>query len=274
MRKDKRRDDRRMPLLMTASVSTRGMRFALFSNEEREDMYVEALTYYIEHLLPRSAEQTIVFAENSGWDLDRIKRRLPNYDEDRIEFISLHPDEFDISKGKGYNELLLINKTIELSEHISKAGAFFKVTGRYPIHNIAYLMRDASHKVYDEGYSFYCDIKDHKLYDWLRLGWCGHAFEARLWGGVKDFYKQYIAEKYVECDDSKDRYVEGVLFDFIKQPHDEKISIRFKREPRFGGKEGSNIQVMSFTADHRSLKSRLKMAVGDMIRTLTPWFKF
>lgn len=45
---------KKLPLLMTASVCTRGMINADFTAAEREKMYVEALTFYIEHLLRKT----------------------------------------------------------------------------------------------------------------------------------------------------------------------------------------------------------------------------
>ena len=78
-----------IPLLMTASVSTRGMIGACFSDEEREMMYISALSFYIDQLLSKNEKYSIVFADNSGWDLSRIIARLPVFDKKRIEFISL-----------------------------------------------------------------------------------------------------------------------------------------------------------------------------------------
>ena len=250
------------------------MKGACFSDEEREKMYAETLSYYITNLLPQNENQRIVFAENSGWNMQRIIQKLPEYDKAKIEFISLKPEEFDISKGKGYNELLMINKAIEKSQFVKEAGAFFKVTGRYPIYNIGYFLKDASKRIYRDGIEFYCDIKDHKLYDWLRLGWCGHSFEARLWGVSTNFYLTHLAQLYKECDDYNDRLVEGVAFDFIKNNPTKNIALRFKREPQFGGLEGSVIDAVSFSADHNSFKSKLKIFVGNTIRVLIPWFKF
>lgn len=116
-------------LLMTASVSTRGMRGGCFSNEERESMYVATLAYYIEHILKKDQYRQIVFAENSGWNIENLKAKLPIFDKNKIEFVSLNPDEFDISKGKGFNEMLMINKALEISEFLKKSSYFFKVTG-------------------------------------------------------------------------------------------------------------------------------------------------
>ena len=133
-----------LPLLMTASVSTKGMKGACFSDTEREQMYLNALSFYITELLNKDRNQCIVFAENSDWDLSAMKKKLPPYNEEQIEFVSIPSEMFDISKGKGYNELLLINKTLEMSEQIKSNEAFFKVTGRYPIYNIRYFLNKAS----------------------------------------------------------------------------------------------------------------------------------
>ena len=77
--------NKRLPVLMTASISTRGMKGACFTDMEREDMYAEALSYYIQHLLSHDTSQRIVFAENSGWDLRSLKQKLPTYDKSRME---------------------------------------------------------------------------------------------------------------------------------------------------------------------------------------------
>ena len=262
-----------IPLLMTASVSTRGMKGACFSDEEREMMYVSALSFYIDNLLLSDNRYTIVFADNSGWDLNRIIAKVPDYDKERIEFISLSPDEFDISKGKGYNELLLISKAIEKSVLIKNSGCFFKVTGRYPIYNIRRFIDKADKFINQENGDLYADIKDHKLYDWLRLGWNGHSFDCRLFGVKVDYYLKYIGPLYVYCNDYNGNLLEGVLFDFVKH-NKGKMSLRFDREAHFGGLEGSNVNAVSFSKEQDSLKGQVKRMVGNSTRIFIPWFKF
>lgn len=262
-----------IPLLMTASVSTRGMKGACFSDEEREMMYISALSFYIDNLLTSYKKYSIVFADNSGWDLNRIIAKLPEYDNERIEFISLPPEEFDITKGKGYNELLLITKAIEKSCLIREARCFFKVTGRYPIYNIRHFIEKADKFINRQDGDLYADIKDHKLYDWLHLGWNGHSYDCRLFGVKVDYYNKHIAPLYVKCNDYNGNLLEGVLFDFVKH-NKGKMSLRFDIEPHFGGLEGSNIAAVSFSKDQDSLKGTIKRCVGDSIRLFMPWFKF
>ena len=206
----------RLPILMTASVSTRGMKGACFSDEERENMYVEALAYYAATILPKHSEQRIVFAENSGWNLKalaaKLKERYNDYDASKIEFVSLAPEHFDISRGKGFNEMLLISEAAEKSEFINKSGGFFKVTGRYPVYNLDYFVSKASRRICQKGYDMYCDIKDHKLYDRLRLGWNGHSFECRLFGITTDYWNKKFAEHYADCNDYEGKLMETVMF--------------------------------------------------------------
>lgn len=116
-----------LPILMTASVSTRGMKGACFTDDERERMYLNALSYYL-LALPYAK---IVFAENSGWNLEDFARKLPEECRRRlgdVEFISLPIDLFDNSRGKGYNETIIMHEAVLRSKFIGEAGQFFKVT--------------------------------------------------------------------------------------------------------------------------------------------------
>ncbi len=273
-----------LPILMTASVSTRGMEGACFSDHERYNMYLNTLIAYLSDGYAISGSN-LVFVDNSGWDLNSFYTDLKeNFSEEtlksRVEFISLSPDLFDISKGKGYNELLMINLAIDKSVFINEAGAFFKVTGRYPILNLSRFV-SAAHKAFEDGYSFYCDIKSHNLYRMLGLNWNSHTFEARLWGSKVDFYKKNISEQYVNCYDYDGRFVENVLYNELsrlsndfKQSKEAGMMIRFDREARFGGIEGSTSSAASFSKDQQSFKSRVKIMIGNFFRIFTPWFKF
>lgn len=262
-----------LPILMTASVSTRGMKGASYTDEEREKMYVDTLNYYLSQLIEG---EKIVFAENSGWSYESIKAKIECTDTDKVEFISLNPDMFDIAKGKGYNELLLINMAIEKSLSIQQSGAFFKVTGRYPIKNLQYFLKKASKMILQEGYEFYGDMKDHKLYEWLRTGWCGHSGEARLFGCNISYFREKLGCRYMELNDYEGRLVEGLLFDVMKSSlaNGEKVSCRFNREPIFSGFEGSIVNAITFTKNQNSYKAKFKRFVGNAIRLFTPWFKF
>ena len=193
---------------MTASVSTNGMKDAYFSDEEREKMYVETLIFYINNIL-NDTHYKIVFAENSGWDIQSLIRQLPSFDSSRLEFISLNKDDFDISKGKGYNELLMMNQALDKSTILMNSKGFVKVTGRYPIYNLKHYV-EASTRYLQKGNVLYCDVKDHSIYKMLGLDWNSHSFYAVLYGVDKAFYQSEIAPHYVELNDYAGYLVEDM----------------------------------------------------------------
>ena len=223
---------------------------------------------------PEYIEYSIIFVDNSGADLSLLQELLIQHDK-RIEFISLNPSDFNIEKGKGYNELLLINKAVAQSLIIKKYQAFFKVTGRYPIYNIRYFIDKASTFLLKKNIQLYCDIKDHKIYDWLHLGWCGHSADVRLYAVTVPFYNEHIATRYIECNDYDGHLLEGVFYRMVKElPTTASVIVRFGREPQFGGVEGSNIKAFSFSKNQNSIKGKIKRFIGNSIRIFFPWFYF
>lgn len=260
-----------LPILLTASISTHGMNGACFSDKEREEMYLSALTFYLKAM----PDNLFVFAENSGYDLDDFKSQLPPPHTDcagKIEFISVPHSLCDLSKGKGYNEMILIQYAIQHSDFIKKEGAFFKATGRYPVYNLS-LFVDKAQKALNSDYELYCDIKDHKLYDFLRLGWCGHSFECRLFGCTTEFFMVNFWSHANKCNDEEGRFLESVLYDATKS-FQGKIVDRFPREPHLGGMAGHQMNAVIFTQAHDDHKAKLKRIIGNGIRIFTPWFKF
>jgi hypothetical protein len=240
-------------------------------------MYVSTIQFYINELLYNTKQRIykIVFVDNSGWNLDQIKKKLSNGDNSSLEFISLDPMLFDINKGKGYNELLLINLAIEQSLFIQESKAFLKVTGRYPIYNIKYFMDYASKLLLSKRKDLYIDIKDHRLYDWLRLGWCGHAADVRLFASTVSFYQKNIANRYKELNDYSGHLSEGLLYNIVKPLiGKQNIVCRFRKEVHFGGLEGSNVKAVSFSKEQDSFKGKLKRYIGNFIRKFLPFFWF
>lgn len=259
---------------MTASVNTRGMSQARFSPEEREQMYIDALRFYSRELLDKE-NYTLVFAENSGWDLDRIKASLPEKYRKKTEFLALNPADYDISRGKGYNEVILIKAAIEQSAYLKEHQAFLKVTGRYPISNIRYFIDYGSQQILENGKDLYIDMKDHNLYRKLGLNWSSRFADVRLFGTSNSFFLNYVAIEKYKLNDSEGRMFEGLMYNLIKpQMDNQQLVYRFNREPHFGGREGTLIPAFSFAENQNSLKGRIKRITGNMLRILAPGFLF
>lgn len=266
----------RLPVLMTASVSTRGMKGACFDDATREAMYLESMRFYLKTI----PEYQIVFAENSGWDLAEMAKKIPEA-AGRVEWIALDPNDFDISKGKGYNESILMSLAVGKSMAIRESGAFMKVTGRYPIFNLKHYLKKAERLIFEKGGKFYGDIKDHKVFDLLfpnnTKKWNGHAAYTVLFACTNDFYTAELGPRYVECNDYTDDWIENVWFRVLKPYRGQRksgVSLRFDIEPVCGGMQGSTAQTIAFSQSNRSFKARVALFVGNCIRIFTPWFWF
>ena len=270
----------KLPILMSASVSTRGMKGACFSPDERERMYMDTLIFYANEIIHGDVERRIVFVENSGWDLARIRSSVADC-LNQIEFISLPPEKFDISKGKGYNEILMISSAIEKSSFIKESNAFLKVTGRYPVYNIGHFIKKAERHIFQNGGFYYGDMKDHRIYDVLfpdnTAKWNGHAAYTVLFATTIDFYKNNLAPTYVECCDTVGDYVECVWYRHLVKYRSSRslgVQLRFDREPVCGGLQGSDAQTFAFCKYNQSMKAWIWRAIGNGIRFFMPWFWF
>lgn len=264
----------RIPLLMSASVDPRGMSRARFSPQQREEMYIGVLRFYAQKLLEKKG-YSLVFADNSGWDLSRIKAALPEKYRERTEFLALDPDDFDVAMGKGYNEVLLIKAAIEQSVNLREKGAFLKVTGRYPVFNIGYFLDYGSREIFEKGKDLYIDMKDHDVYRKLGLNWSSRFADVRLFAATNAYFLDYVATQKHLLNDNDGRLFEGLMYNLIKsQMNTSQLVYRFKREPRFGGLEGSLIPAFSFAEDQNSVKSRIKRLTGNVLRWVAPGFLF
>jgi len=267
--------ERELPVLMTASVDTRGMKGADFSAQERERMYLDTIRHYLSDQA-LGHRRKFIFAENSGWDLESMGSKLGPMADDRVEFVALDPLEFDISRGKGWNEFRLISRTVERSEVIRTAGAFLKVTGRYPVFNLAHCLREAETALWGRGCVFYGDIKDHRLYEWLHLPWPGHIGTSVLFASTVDAWTQGVVPMCERLDDESGYWAEHLIYDFLTlcRKKGKSVVCRFGRELVCGGMKGSKGGSAGYSKSNASLKERVNRGLGNLIRILFPDFWF
>lgn len=276
---------------MTASVSTRGMKGARFSDEEREQMYLKTILFYLENL---PADQPIVFAENSGWDLSAFGKKVEKLAKDvedgknstirlfsppssRVEFISVDPSICNQSRGKGYNEVLLINDAIRRSVAIRESGAFMKVTGRYPVRNVGFFI-DRAKAYYAKGGRYYGDMKDHKIYDFLFPGqtnrWNGHAAETAVFSSTVPFWNEVLAGCYAECNDYTDQWLEVVMYRRLvpfRGKKDSGVSLRYPVEPGFWDAQQGSYQRTKPIWSGRAWMGKLLRFVSNFVRKYVKW---
>lgn len=258
-----------IPLVLTASVDPRGMKSAMFSISEREKMYVDTLNYYIKYFgkYPKDTF-SIIFVENSGWDLKRISNQLFKRANIHIEMLSLSPNLFCQEHGKGYNEMLLLDLCIENNKTISQYGAFFKATGRFPIYNIRKLMFECSQK---ENFSLIMDFYDQSFLKRLGLPFSKKSCECRYWAISSNFYNHFFKGFYKKMEG--DKYVENEFFNLLYPiKNDKSIYTRFKNQAFIGGKASVHNKDKSLflNSNNTSLFNIGKFAIRQIMRFILP----
>ncbi|TAF10952.1 MAG: hypothetical protein EAZ77_02270 [Nostocales cyanobacterium] len=248
-------------LVLTASIDIKGMPKAYPTvAEQRQEDYYNSLKYYINNQ-PRI--QKIIFIENSGWPLDRVKETFTdNPHHKKVEFISLNCNDFPRKFGKGYGESLLIEKGLEKSTLINTVTHFAKITGRIYLKNMTQILENA--KV---DYDCLCDYKDQ--------GWKIR----RLWGEKnvnphcdtrflvfsQEFYHQNIKPLHQQHEEGC-FYIETQLYQAIKSLEKQNnIISRFAVEPDFQGIAGH-----FGGKNYSSKKERAKFKIRTWTRKFIP----
>jgi hypothetical protein len=260
-----------IPVLLTATVNPNGMQGANFSVEERAQMYVEAVRFYANQSV-NGQPLRVVFAENSD-ALESVKNAFA--DNDSIEWVDVSGPEYNQSRGKGFNETILIKKAIEKSVFIREAGCFFKVTGRLKVLNIVRLLKECS----EPGLKFKADCKDHRVYEWLRMPINGHSGECRYWFATSGFFIQTMWKYQERLNDYGEQMflAEDAMLAVCRETRGQKgCKDRFRTQASISGRGGHDLgKGLSFfySTDNDSFALKFKCFVRQLLRWLLPFWK-
>ena len=258
------------PLVMTAAIDPKGMGgLSVNDVKERAGQYLGTLRFYLEN----TAVERIVFAENSGYPLDGFRELVEKYPQKQVELLSCNLNDYPRKLGKSYGELRVMDHVADNSRLVAEAGGFFKVTGRFPILNIGKLLAEAEKR---QPWELFCDNKDHRIYDWLRNGWTGHACDTRFFGVALDFYKTHFHGRESELDDSRNRLIEFMFFETAKKAEaaSERVVRRFRTEPEYAGRAGHVQTALLQVNDYSGTVAKAKRRIRQLGRWLAPWFWF
>ena len=254
-----------IPILLTATVNPQGMKGANFDPTERLDMYVEALNFYAKKGLK------VVFAENSG-SIAMVADRIS---AENVEMVDVSGMEYDQSRGKGYNETILIHKAVMKSAFVGQSGCFFKITGRLKLMNVERLLEECA----DGLQRFRADCKDHKVYEWLHMPINGHAGECRYWFATVEFFEQMMCPRVNELNDYEPNIclAEDLMLDVCRKSRGMKgCRDRFRTQARISGKGGHNLGrgwSFFYSTDNDSFALRTKCFMRQLLRWTMPWWK-
>ncbi|HZZ44758.1 MAG TPA: hypothetical protein VFE58_17610 [Tepidisphaeraceae bacterium] len=248
-------------LMMTASVDPKGMPAAatVADPHRREADYLGALRYYLtNHPLVRR----IVFAENSGWPLEKFRQLAGRHLAKEVEFLSFELNDFPRELGKSYGEMLLMDHIFQHSKLIGQTRYVAKITGRNYLINLTDMLESAPTSL-----QFYGDLRDHSIYQWLGTQWSGAHGESRFFVTTPEFYNRYFRDQYRFLDDRvQGEMMEDLIYRVVKQSLGEPGVIgRFRKEPSFRGLAGH------LGKDYGSPAELAKQAIRRMTRKLTPW---
>lgn len=283
-----------IPVLLTATVNPQGMRGANFEVEERAQMYADALGWYVSLHLP------VIFAENSG-NIEDVRKLMKPEDAARVEWLDVSHSgyephhgndaslcevkDFDQSRGKGYNETILIHRAIETSPTLAKAKCFFKITGRLRLLNVADMLAEVEDRqrkcgsVGRRGLQFLADCKDHSLYEWLSLPINGHAGECRYWFASTEFFETMMWPKLEMMNDFTEPPVlaEDAMLRVCRETRGQAGCFdRFRTQARISGRGGHNLgsgPSFFYSTDNDSLALRLKCGLRQLLRWAMPWWR-
>lgn len=277
----------KIAILLTSTVRPQVVG-ANFSVPERMEMYRSTLEYYAKTI---GKNYPIVLVENSDVDLSGVEEFKDSLQLEILQFTPPQlldgendgevplPNEtrnkedygFDNSKGKGYNEYLMIKLAILRSHTLQSCSHFLKITGRYPMLNIKEMLGEMEKRGRDK--VMMCDVKEFKIYEKLR----GTSYGSR-WGDSRyflmsvDFYKTHLLDCYQEMDESVfGKYAEDYIYQLsCKYRKDHRFSFRFRHQVQFGGQGGA----ACYQENYASFKNQLKNKVRRILRILFPnvWF--
>lgn len=266
--------DMQLGILLTATIKAQ-VRGGNFTIDERSEMYRSTLEYYAKVI---GKDYPIIFLENSDYDLSGMKDALG--DRLNIEWIQVPMSDVGIpynsSKGKAYNEYLMIKEGVLRSTKLAQCTHFLKITGRYAMLNIRTMIKEIEKRAEDK--LFMGDVKDTRLYEWIGSANFGHWGDSRYWVAQVRYYKEEMADCYKEMDESVEGcWAEHYLLKMGRRyRNDSRFIFRFRHQVLFNGITGMLTSADLATGKYRqdSIYNRCKAHVRHVMRILLPNFWF
>lgn len=267
----------RIILLMTATITPRNCPDAQFEPWERRRRYLAAFRYYLEKI-GVGMYDGIVFAENSGEELDDFAHAIPLHLKQSVELLSAPPEIFPANLRKN-NEFLLLDYAVDHSMLMKNGvSGFFKVTGRYYLRNIKSLMRDVRSSC--DNLQLYCDQRDHRLYSSLGMKRTERDGDTRFFFSSIQFWRDNFYGYFRRHPEW--RRVEDIMFEVAEQHYDdERCRFRFRHQPLLGGNQYSGSQGQSVICMGVRIPPRIYFAIyyirwsiESLLRKIAPNFWF
>ena len=162
----------------------------------------------------------ILFVENSGTDISNTFQHEIN--EGRLEIVTFNGNHYDKNLGKGFGEMLIIEKALKDSRLLKDAHFIYKITGRYKLLNLKSFINQ-----YKENNSIelMVDLKMQLQYS-----------DSRFWGCTSRFLSEILLKYKNEINDSVNLFFEHALCYATHEAISKKYCFAsLKYKPRFKG---------------------------------------
>lgn len=249
-------------LLMSAAVDPNGM-IGLSSRqslENREQQYVDTLKFYVAHPKIRR----ILFVENSNWDLSRLKRAVAG--SAKVSWLSLDINNYPRSWGKGYGEMLLMDRAIQYVRDVMGAEYVCKVTGRFAIRNIGQMLDEFEGR---EPLALAIDILNNPVY---RLSDKISPTGSRtiIYAVSCEYYMQNVYRLY-ELNREKYSGAEGLMYEVWQNTRSENgVYARFRHEPVLSGFAGGKNWHWWTANNYDGWLAKIKRGIRQVCRWVIP----
>lgn len=268
-------------IILTATIKP-NVKGGNFSVEERMEMYASTLRFYAQEI---GKSYPIILVENSDADLNPLKSEFQN--TLNLTILQFRPENpsayrgFDSSKGKGYNEYLMIKKGLDMLSDSKLNGMthFLKITGRYPMLNIRSIINEIKRRADNNQIVYMGDIKDTIVYKMIgRDTLSSHWGDSRFFMAEVDFYRKNLSNCYAEMNDYEEgKWAEHYFLNLSRTYRkDPRFIFRYRTQVRFGGISGtiSSQQLHNGAKGYNSVSNRIKAHVRQLFRILFPnvWF--
>ena len=189
-----------------------------------------------------------VFCDGSGYDVTRDLEASGVIDTSRIEVVTFENDRGEVlAKGKGYGEGQITKYALENSAILKAATSFAKCTGKLWVDNYWSCRRSYNGTA---GFSYF---------GFLSI----HAIDTRFFIARKDFFNEMLRESYVNCDDSRGKFLENVYLDALSATDRRTWLLPvFPRIRGLSGTSGEEYQSSAFKQIGKDLAIRVLRTCG------------
>ncbi len=219
----------------------------------RLDDYCRAFEFYCRMLAEGTITQ-VIFAENSGSDISRLRNLAEKYGMSRkTEFICYPGLDYPPEYGRGYGEFKLIEKVMKSSlfiQNLQEHENIWKITGRYVLRNISAVIATRPPDT-----DFYCHCRNMPIrwIDLFVLCWNKKSYSEFL----NNIYRQLREDgSQGPCESSFRKLIDDDSFNST-------IVKRFRTIPRLEGYRGLD--------GHSYETMAVKLRMRQLANVVAPW---